>query len=304
MIQGTNDTRYAFVNGIIRVKEARLLKKSHFDRLVDAGIESFRPILSDTPYSGTGDLLNILSDVENQERSFFEKFCLHPEIKEMVSLPDIIHNLKVRLKNGDSSLLYDVKVEEFESSEDVKAIVADFYNHHNAFIMTTELDRLLCKKFNELSIVSEFFYYYFQLYFDLENIRSFFRARKFDSPKEIFKQVYIPYGTISEKKYLENIDKDMNTIAREFRNTQYEQLIEQGSAFLNSQGSFLRLERLCDEMKLQFLKMARFYTFGVEPLFGYYQFKMAEIKRLRQVYMGKEYNILAAQLKESIPDVW
>jgi len=39
-------------------------------------------------------------------------------------------------------------------------------------------------------------------------------------------------------------------------------------------------------------------------LFGYYQFKLNELKRLRQIYMGKQYNIPVAQLKESIPDVW
>ncbi len=304
MIDGTNDTRYAFVNGIVRAKEARLLKKSHFDRLIEAGIESFKPILSDTPYTGAGDLLNTLSDVEKQERSFFEKFCLHSEIRDMVLLPDMVHNLKVRLKNGDASLLYDVRTEGLESSEEVKAIIADFYSHRNAFIMSTELDKFMCKKFNELSMVSEFFRCYFQLYFDLENIRSFFRARKFESPKEIFKQVYIRYGTIPEKKFLENIDKDMSVVAREFHNTSYGTLIENGGNYLETQGSFLRLERLCDETRLQFLKIARYYTFGVEPLFGYYQFKMAEIKRLRQVYMGKEYNIPVNQLKESIPDAW
>ncbi|MGQ9534798.1 MAG: V-type ATPase subunit [bacterium] len=304
MIKGTDDCRYAFVNGIVRAKEARLLKKSHFERLIDANIENFNPILSDTVYTGTGDLTGILNRVEIEERRFFEKYCLHPEIKQVVFLPEAIHNLKVRLKNGDKNLLYNIDTRELESSGEVIKIIDDYLKHRNSFVLCTELDKFLCKKLYELSQVSQFFYEYFQLYFDLENIRSFFRSRQFENPSEIFKQVYIEYGTIAKEKYMQNLTKSYDVIIREFRDTRYGQLIEQGSAYLKSRGSFLKLERLVDEMKLQFLRIARFYTFGIEPLFGYYQFRMAEIRKLRQVYMGKKYNIPSVELKESIPDVW
>ncbi len=304
MIEGTNDTRYAFVNGIVRAKEARLLKKSHFERLIEANIENFAPILSDTVYTGTGDFSEILGRVEIEERKFFEKYCLHPEIKQIVSLPEAIHNLKVRLKNGEESLLYDIETKEMESSAEIVTIIAEYLKHRDSFLLCTELDKFLCEKLYELSGLSQFFYEYFQLYFDLENIRSFFRSQQFENPAEIFKHVYIKYGTIPEEKFFQNLKKSSDVIIREFRDTRYGQLIEQGSTYLKSQGSFLKLECLCDEMKLQFLKMARFYTFGIEPLFGYFEFRKAEIKKIRQIYMGKKYNIPAIELKESIPDVW
>lgn len=304
MVKGTEDTRYAFVNGIVRAKESRLLKKSHFERLIEAEIENFRAILSDTPYTGTGEFLNTISDIERQERFFFEKFCLHPEVKDIVLLPEAIHDLKVKLKKGKDLLLYNVTIDWLESSDEVIAIISDYLKHKNSFILSTELDKLLCKKLWKFSQISEFFYEYFKLYFDLENIRSFFRARQFENPLEIFKRVYISYGSIPERVFIENIDKDIETVSRTFRNTVYENLIEQGGSYLETGGSFLRLERICDEMKLQFLKSARYYTFGVEPLFGYYQFKLNEIKRLHQIYLGKQHNIPEAQLKESIPDVY
>jgi len=304
MIKGTEDTRYAFVNGMIRAKEAKLLRKNHFDRLIEAGIDNFRPILSDTVYTGTGEFLGVLMDIEKQERQFFNKYCLHNEVKEIVFLPEAIHNLKVKLKNGDTRLLYDVDISGLESSPEIIEIISEYLKHKNIFILSTELDKFLCKKIKDLSNISQFFSEYFKIYFDLENIRSFFRARQFENSVEIFKQVYIEYSSISEKIFLENLNKDIDTITRIFRNTIYGNIVEQGGNYLETQGSFLKLERLCDEMKLQFLKLTRYYTFGVEPLFGYYQFKLSEIKRLRQVYMGKQYNIPVAQLKESIPDVW
>ncbi len=304
MLKGTEDTRYTFVNGVVRAKEAKFLKKSHFDRLIDAGIDSFRPILSDTVYTGTGEFLDALMEIEKEERQFFYKYCLHYEIKEMVLLPEKIHNLKVKLKNGDAKLLYDVDISDLESSDEIIAIISAYLKHKDSFILSTELDKFLCKKLWGFSTVSPFFFEYFKIYFDLENIRNFFRARQFENPLEIFKQVYIGYGSITDKLFLENLNKDMGTIIRAFRNTIYGNIVEQGGNYLETQGSFLRLERLCEEMKLSFLKLTRYYTFGVEPLFGYYQFKLSEIKRLRQVYMGKQYNIPIEQLKESIPDVW
>ncbi len=66
----------------------------------------------------------------------------------------------------------------------------------------------------------------------------------------------------------------------------------------------LRLERICEEIRLQFLLAERRMTFGVEPLLTYYQFKLAEIKKLRQVYWGKLNEVEIDDLKESIPDVW
>ncbi len=304
MIKGTEDTRYAFVNGMVRAKEAKLLRKNHFDRLIEAGIDNFRPILSDTVYTGTGEFLSVLMDIEKQERQFFNKYCLHNEVKEIIFLPEAIHNLKVKLKNGDTRLLYDVDISGLESSPEIIEIISEYLKHKNIFILSTELDKFLCKKIKDFSNISQFFSEYFKIYFDLENIRSFFRARQFENPVEIFRQVYIEYGSVPEKTFLENLNKDIGTITRIFRNTIYGNIVEQGGNYLEAQGSFLKLECLCDEMKLQFLKLTRYYTFGVEPLFGYYQFKLSEIKRLRQVYMGKQYNIPVAQLKESIPDVW
>ncbi len=304
MLQGTNDTRYAFVTGLIRAREARLLKKSHFDRLIEAEIGNFKAILSDTPYAAGEEFLETLSTAEKLERFFFEKYCLHEEIKEIILLPHAIHNLKVRLKKRPERLLSPVNLFWLESSEEILAIINDYLTHKNSFLLSAKLDRFYCERIWKSACISEFFTEYFKLFFDLENIRSFFRARQFENPLELFKEVYIPYGTIPERVFVEHLSKDFTVVVRAFRNTPYDRIIEQGGGYLETDGSFLRLERLIDEMRLQFLKTARYYTFGIEPLFGYYNFKLNEIRLLRQVYMGKLYNIPTAQLRESLPDVW
>ena len=106
MIKGTEDTRYAYVNGIIRALEARLLTKGHFDRLIAADTGSYNTILSDTPYIGGGDLESGLESEEKAVRGFFEAFCLTDEVRSFLEWPEQVHNLKVRLKGGTDDLLY------------------------------------------------------------------------------------------------------------------------------------------------------------------------------------------------------
>lgn len=304
MIEGTGDTKYAYVNGIVRAKEARLLTKSHFDRLIAANLSNINTILSDTPYVGHEDIPVGLEMEESQMKHFFDRFCQTPEVKKLIDWPEQIHNLKVKLKEGSEELLYPQEDSEVETWPEVLDEVARFTVEKNPFVLSTNLDKIMCKYFYEISQFAPFFSKYYEQYFDLENIRSFFRARQFEKSREIFNQVFIQYGSIGEKNFVDNLNIQHDQLGKIFYITPYASIIERGGAYIEEQHSFLRLERLYDEMRLEFLLQARRMTFGVEPLFGYYYFKMAEIKKVRQIYWGKLNELSCDAQKESIPDVW
>jgi len=304
MTEGTGDTRYAYVNGIIRAREARLLTKSHFDRLIAVEYTSFNTILSDTPYTGPGDFIEGLEAEENVVRGFFDRFCLTEEVTHFIDWPEQIHNLKVKLKEGHEDLLYARTADTVESWPEVIDEVARFALDKNPFVLSTNLDRILCRYLYDTSSFAPFFKSYFEMYFDLENIRSFFRAKQFEDRREIFKQVYIPLGRLPLDFLIDNLSVAQDQLGRIFFNTPYAAIIDKGGAYCEENNSFLRLERLCEERRLGFLLQARRMTFGVEPLFAYYIFKMNEITKLRQVYWGKLNEVSGEDLKESIPDVW
>jgi vacuolar-type H+-ATPase subunit C/Vma6 len=73
MIKGTSDTRYAYVNGIIRALEARLLTRSHFDRLISSKLTGFTTILSDSPYVGQDDITEGFALEEKRVGIFLRK---------------------------------------------------------------------------------------------------------------------------------------------------------------------------------------------------------------------------------------
>ena len=304
MIQGTEDTRYAYVNGIIRSKEARLLTKGHFDRLIAGDLSNFNTILSDTSYIGQKDISAGLEAEEIEMKKFFDNFCQTPEVKNLIDWPEQIHNIKVKLKQGSDELLYPQAQPEIEAWSEVIDEAARFSVDKDPFVFSTNLDKILCKYLYESAKFASFFDKYYEIYFDLENIRSFFRAQQFENSREIFTQVYIPYGSIKEKFFIDNLGVHHDLLGKNFFTTPYAMIVDRGSAYIEERQSFLRLERFSEEMKLGFLLQARRMTFGIEPLFAYYHFKMGEIRKLRQVYWGKLNEVLASELKESIPDVW
>ncbi len=304
MIAGTEDTRYAYAIGIVRSREARLIDRGQFERLINAGLDSFGAILADTPYAAERDLLKAVDLEEKATRNFFNTYCLHEEVRKLLDWPEQIHNLKVTIKNGSADMLYEHSGNEAESWPEIAAIVERYSSEKDPFILSSGLDRVLCRYLTQNALLTPFFTKYFQLCFDLENIRSFFRARNFDNRREIFEPTYIPYGTLEYRMFGDNLDAAIDALAKVFFTTPYVFLVERGGLYLEQNRSFLRLERLCEERRLEFLRQARFMTFGVEPLFGYHQMKTAEMKKLRQVYWGKINEVSMDQLKESIADVW
>lgn len=304
MIKGTEDTRYAYVNGIIRALEARLLTKGHFDRLVATDLSSYSTILSDTPYVGQRDIESGIEAQENAIRDFFGTYCLTDEVKCFLDWPEQMHNLKVKLKGGADNLLYTQAKDTIEAWPEVVDEVARFAVDKDPFVLSANLDKILCQYLYQTADFVPFFRSYFETNFELENIRSFFRARQFENKRAILSQVYIPIGRLKLKFLVDNLEVAQDNLGRNFFNTPYVVVVEKGGVYFEENGSFLRLEKLYEEYRLGYLLQARRMTFGVEPLFTYYHFKMSEIKKLRQVYWGKLNEVGVDDLKESIPDVW
>jgi V/A-type H+-transporting ATPase subunit C len=304
MIKGTNDTKYAYVNGIIRAREARLLTRSHFDRLISSELSSFTTILSDSPYTGYDDVTQGFILEQEKVNIFLKKYCQHSDIINFIDWPQQIHNIKVKIKQGSEDLLYKGTGREIEKWPEIEEEIEKYAMHKDPFILSTNFDKILCTYLYLAAKTMPFFKSYFELFFDLENIRSFFRARQFENTRDIFNQVFIDKGSLNRSVFMESITAGYDMLGRSFFNTPYARIFEKGIVYIEQKGSLLRLEKMCEEMRLGFLLMARRMTFGVEPLFAYYQFKSEEITKLRQVYLGKLNEVPIDDLKESIPDVW
>jgi vacuolar-type H+-ATPase subunit C/Vma6 len=304
MIQGTDDTRYAFVNGIIRAREARFLTKAHFDRLIASALSSFRTIISDSSYAAYDDFAGGLIREEKQVKDFVTQYCMTPQIMHMIDWPEQMHNVKVNIKGGNERLFYAVVDNEVENWPDVQAVLSRYALNKDPFIVSTELDKVLWEHILAEAAFCPFFADYYAMVTDLENIRYFFRARQFENSRDIFAQVFLSHGKLQYDLFANTITMELEHLSKAFFTTPYLHLIDKGAVYLEQHDSFLRLERLIEEVRLQYLIQARRMAFGVEPLFAFYHFKMDEIRKLQQVYWGKLNEVAVEDLKESISDVW
>lgn len=303
-LAGTEDTKYAYTNGVVRSKEARLLTKDHFERLVRSDFADLGAVLTETEYGGAPSLGAAIAETEAAERNFFNRHCLDADVRRSVAWAEQVHNLKVRLKGGGDSLRYESVSTEVESWPEIAAAADRYATDRDPFVFSTSLDRILCRHLPRLFEPFAFLRAFLTLSYDLENIRNFFRARQFAASADILTHVYVEPSAIDKNMLVENLAAATADLGRVFARSGYASIVEPGGRYLETNRSFLRLERMIEERKLEYLRRCRVMVFGVEPLYGYYYFKRTELKKLRQVLAAKQSAVAEEELRESIADVW
>ena len=334
MIHWSEDVEYAYAVGRVRALESKLVTKQTLDRMVDASdeVEAMK-LLFDTPYGvylseihSPSDFEKILKFEQAKILDLFEELCLDERIVKLFRLKYDVHNVKVLLKcyiskqdfthlfsafgNFDAEKLktlleeerYDRFPPEFQST--VTKIIEDYYHRSDPrivdLVMDAEMFTLYLKRSKEIDI--EFLYRLFQTIIDLTNLRTFFRVKWLKEEKEILRSGLLYGGTSSPDYLIDLIDEPWEILSRKFFATPYFELVEHGSAYLHSEDSFVRLEKLCDDYLIDFLRQTKLLTFGVEPVVAYLLAKENELKTLRMVFVGKLNKIEPKDMKERLPE--
>ncbi|HIE05670.1 MAG TPA: hypothetical protein EYP58_02605 [bacterium (Candidatus Stahlbacteria)] len=309
MIRGSEDTRYTFPIGVIKVWETRLLTKIHYDRLLTLPDETrILPSLHDTTYGQFRDMPfeRVLESVQTGAYDFLVRYCIDPEIIDLIQLPKRIHNLKVEFKGkllerDYQDLLYDVKSAAIDGIEEV---VTQFLETKDPFLLDVGLDRIEILTAINLAARFPFLVNYYRLKADLYNISSLIRLARLGLGRKTGLSLFVHTDGFKPEYLASLLDQGFDGIRSSFSRSPYQNLIAQGLDFLEKKNSFLRFERLIDESLLSYMKQARRFIFGVEPLFCYYSFLEAEITRLRRIYIGKLHRLPVDEIRESLPEVY
>lgn len=326
MIKGnlSNDTRYAFAIGLVRAKEAKLLDKSRYDRLIEADSkEDFLSLLSDTPYGiireEVPDRLLNMARIENL--TFFYRYCLDEWVRDIFRLREDFYNLKLTLKAKFSEIdpspllsplgRYPSEVWKGVFRDEVKGLpdvfrdilskaIQDYYEEKNPIYLDIHPDRAMVEQLALSSNYNGFLRGYFNIYSDLENLRTFIRIKFLGEDFSLFSSAFVTSGTLSSSLFKEIFSEDLKAIPHRFGNTPYRELLEKGLSYLLENNSFILLERLINEYLLYYLKTSRYLTFGFEPLVAYLLFKEAEILNLQKIWIGISQNLPRDIIKEMI----
>ena len=139
---------------------------------------------------------------------------------------------------------------------------------------------------------------------DLGNIKVFCRARYLGFSADYLKARLLPGGLIEPQTFIDSHALPMTEPAQQLRTSPYSELLIQGLEALAEKETFVVLERESEDFLMQYLRRARRFTFGPEPVFAYAEAKRRELRLIRLVGVGKFIQLPAELLKERISETY
>jgi V/A-type H+-transporting ATPase subunit C len=150
------------------------------------------------------------------------------------------------------------------------------------------------------SIRIPFIINFIKIKIDLINISTFLRIKYFDTDDNI-EDAFIDGGTLPLHTFLLLSGETIEMIAPFFKNTEYHHIIEEGTKKIIKNGSFSILDRETDNYIMDYLKLSRYITFGVEPVVTYFISRDQDVNILKMVLVGKVNEIPEEDMRERIP---
>ena len=175
------------------------------------------------------------------------------------------------------------------------------------FILDKERYIMIFNKITEVEIIEteeDFLRRFIKINIDLNNIVSCIRAKIRGERKSLAKEFLISEGDFKIENIIEIYDSPLSSWFEKLIHTDYKNVIETGVHYFQKNNSLMELERLRDNFILNFSKIGKYITFGIEPLIGFITAKENDIKNIRIILSGKLNKLSPDQIKERIRDTY
>jgi V/A-type H+-transporting ATPase subunit C len=318
----SEDPRYAFAIGRVRSREARMLNRQQFDRLLEARNESqMLSNLADTVYSETRaeDIDAMLARAAAEEEAFFYRYLEDETILDFFKASDQASNLKfsLRRKYGadveDSLFISDASpsmnalaaylegeaaiIPDWMRDSLGKAVAANIENLDPSSIDLI-VDAALIEHQHAVSGGYSFLEKLLSLRVDFTNLLTFLRIKVAGEEGDEFSRYFLPYGSVPILRFKAWTDPGWDSLPREIKKIEIFKKFEDGIKELPD--SFLLLERETKEEELSYFLSARRLVFGYEPLVGYSLLKREERRNIQKVAAGIRYGLEKETIRKSI----
>lgn len=329
-VDTSENTSYGFVVGRVRSLETALLDRGRNERLIHASdTEELRTILADTSYGhylaeefGRRDLGSMFAHAASDNYEFLSQYLLDRWVLDLFRLRADAHNLKMYVKALlvgsevdeelqlgfgmlDSTRLValaatEAKAEPAWMREGVVAATGRYTETSDPGAVDVIFDRLLHAQLLDMAREGPFILDYVRLAADVENLRTFVRLRALGEDGSVLESAFLPGGEVALGTLLGLLDEDREAVAARFRLTKFNRMMDEGMEYAATKKTLLRLERLGRELVLQYLRRARYLTFGYEPLVSYYLFRENELTNLRQLHAAKTAGLDESECQELV----
>jgi len=330
------DTKYAYAVGRIRALETRFLNMPKLLVILEAAdAPGALNMLSDTVYAES------LAEVRDESKfetimahelartyGLFRDLSLDPELTDLFFLRNDVHNLKVILKAkyaharpdpylldlglfGLTTLKQMIEKEDFRVlpqviQEGVREAMTQFDQRKNPQAVDIILDEALYSLLLEAarSRKDPFLEELFRMDIDLTNLKTFVRLKIRARGREQLQEALLAGGFLPTERLLKLFDGTLEQFAQGLRNTRYGRVIADGIANWKEHAQLTYLEKLLDDYLFDYLKQAKYITFGLEPLVGYLLAKETEIRNIRTILVGKFNNLPKQQILERLRETY
>lgn len=175
------------------------------------------------------------------------------------------------------------------------------------FVLDKERYIMIFNKIREVEIIETeelFLKRFININIDLDNIVNCIRAKIRGEKKAFIKEFLIPEGDFKIEKIIEIYDSSLSSWFEKLIYTDYKNIIELGVNYFQKNNSLMELEKLRDNFILNFSKIGKYITFGIEPLVGFITAKENDIKNIRIILSGKLNNLSPDKIKERVRDTY
>ena len=209
-----------------------------------------------------------------------------------------------------------IKDEKYEDIPDsFEFLIKKTFSEYNKFkdpeIIDFVLDReryvMIFNKIREIEIIEEeepYLRRFIKINIDLNNIINCIRAKIRGEKKTFTKEFLIPEGDFKIENLIEVYDSPLSSWFEKLRYTDYKNIIELGVNYFQKNNSLMELEKLIDNFILNFSKIGKYITFGIEPIVGFITAKENDIKNIRIILSGKLNNLSPDEITERVRDTY
>lgn len=139
-----------------------------------------------------------------------------------------------------------------------------------------------------------------KLQIDILNLKTFVRLRKMEKPWSFFRKVFLEGGNISEQFFISSYEEPYGQVADKLAPYGLKEAMAEGCRELEEKGDFALLEKLCDNCMMAYNRKAKYLSFGIVPIAGYWYAKELEIDNLRIILTGIMIGLTPEQISERL----
>ncbi len=328
-------TDYIFSVARVRSVEKYLLTHERAERMIDAKTsEDAMRVLEECNY-GFGiesvkkdEFEKLLSDEHKKSYDFIMSIAPELSYFKMFLYPYDYHNLKVLMKAeylgiDATELLVDTGTIDIKTLKNslserdfapltemmgkaLNEIIDVFPKSNDPQIIDIIFDKYCYDEMLKSAENTEslFIVDYIRMLIDTINIKTYVRLKWMDKSWDFLNKVFIKGGYIQEQTFVSNYNDSYEKFAEQISGYGFKEVFLEGTQYLEEKGLFAVLEKLLDNKLIQFIKDAKFISFGIEPLVAYLIAKDNEIKIARIILAGKLAGISPELIRERLRETY